>query len=376
MRRNIPFAALLVFCVGLLPGAVPVATATFTGGEQGRILIEAMINGKGPYPFIFDTGSVNILSLELAKKLGAPVSGTKQMAAFGGSVETGATILESITVGDLVLSRSEILVIDGGPFTKGGPVGFLGWELLQKLVIEVDYQYGRLNFYDPATYTYSGKAVRIPVTTNGNMIAIPAQVYGHVASLELDSGNESSALVLFRKFTAENKLHSDLEAITGYGFGGLTRAMVARAPALSIGGMEIRAPLVHMSLEKSGLEGGSLDGNIGAPILREFTCIYDLPHQAIYLEPDIWFNKSELDDHSGVVLDTRRGTAEVLYVYPRSPAAEAGITAGDQLSMEGREVTDYQWHDSLNAPPGAVVHLLVVHNGKNREVSLTLRDYL
>jgi hypothetical protein len=153
--------------------------------------------------------------------------------------------------------------------------------------------------------------------------------------------------------------------------------MVARAPALTIGGLEIKSPLVHLSLDRSGVEAANFDGNLGAPILREFTWTYDLPRKAIYLEPNTWFNKPELDDHSGVVLDTRGPVAEVLYVYPGSPAAEAGITAGDHLTAEnGRELTGEQWLDSLDAAPGTVVYLELNLKGERRIVSLTLRDYL
>ena len=313
----------------------------------------------------------------MANELGIPVSGEQQVSAFGGSVKTGSAIVDSLSIADLTMSRNEVLVIGGGPFTNGGPAGFLGWQFLRKLVVEVDYQHGRLNFYDPATYTYSGPGVRVPVTTSGNNILIPAQVYGHRASLELDSGNENSALVLFRKFAAAHKLHSNIEAITGYGFGGLTRAAVTRAPALFIGGFELQSPLVNLSLETSGVEGADFDGNLGAPVLRQFTWIYDLPHGAVYLEPDTWFHKPELDDHSGLVLDTRRAVAEVLYVYPGSPAADAGIKAGDQLTAEnGQGLTGDQWHDTLDASPGVVVHLQVSHNGQSRRVSLSLRRYL
>ena len=377
MLRKYLLAALSIVSVQATPAAAPIASVAFAGGEQGRILVQAKINGKGPYPFIFDTGSVNILSLDLAKQLGVPVSGKQRMTAFGGSVETATAVLDSTTLGEVTMSRHEVPVIGGGPFANGGPVGVLGWQFLQKFVVEVDYQHGHLNLYDPETYSYSGRGIRVPVTILGNLILIPAQIYNRPASIEVDSGNEGSALVLFRKFVTEHKLHANLEAITGYGFGGLTRAMVARAPALTIGGLEIKSPLVHLSLDRSGVAAANFDGNLGAPILREFTWTYDLTRKAIYLEPNTWFNKPELDDHSGVVLDTRGPVAEVLYVYPGSPAAEAGITAGDHSTAEnGKELTGEQWLDSLDAAPGTVVYLELNHKGERRIVSLTLRDYL
>ena len=356
MRRYYLLCCLLTLLVHALRAATPVASALFTGGEQGRIVIEAKINGKGPFPFVFDTGSINIISLDLANQLGIAVGGKQQINAFGGSAETGTAVLDSITVGDFAKSdtvtmpRAQVTVIGGGPFTKGGPVGFLGWEFLESLVVKVDYEHGMLEFFAPATYTYSGNAVRLPVTFDGNFILVPARIYGQATALELDSGNENNALVLFRRFVNEHHLHSDISTVTGYGFGGLTRAMVTRAPVLEIGGFQIQAPLTNLSLDDSRVEAGNTDGNIGAPILREFTWIFDVPHKSVFIEPNGWFHKPELDDHSGLVLDTRNGPARVLYVFTKSAAANAGIGIGDELTgNDGQPLTTDEWHDLLDS---------------------------
>lgn len=374
---------LLIATVRGLHAATAIASATFSGGDQGRIVVEAKVNGKGPYPFIFDTGSINIISLDLANRLGIPVSGKHRINAFGGSVETSSAVLDSITLGDfsssntITMPHSEVTAIGGGPFTNGGPVGFLGWQFLSNLVIEINYERGRLNIYDPATYTYRGPAPRLPITLSGNFILIPARVYGHDALLELDSGNENSALVLFRRFVTMYHLHSNTEAVTGYGFGGVTRAMVTHTPTLEIGGFKIGSPLTNLSLDESGVEAGDMDGNIGAPILREFTWIYDVPHKSVYLQPNRWFHKPELADHSGLVLDTRGRYAKVLFVYPNSPAANAGIMTGDEVAgTDGQTLTGDQWHDLLDAAAGTVISLRVNHQGTLKRLSLTLKAYI
>ncbi|MGA8028617.1 MAG: aspartyl protease family protein [Bryobacteraceae bacterium] len=370
-------AVWLLTCSAVAFAADPVASVDFTGGEQGRILVQAKINDRGPFPFIFDTGSVNLISLELAMQLGVKVSGKRTMSAFGGSVETASAVLDSIQLGALTMGQTEVTVIGGGPFTKGGPVGFLGWEFLSKLVVEVDYEHGHLNFYDPKTYRYTGQGARLPLTTYGlNMLEVPAEIFGFQANIQLDSGSEAP-LVLYTKFVSKHDLHSKLDAVTGYGFGGLTRAMVVRAPALTIGGFSIKSPVVHLSLDRGGIESSDLDGNMGGPLLREFTCIYDVPQLSFYLQPNSWFGKQELVDRSGVVADTRGGSAKVLFVYPGSPAADAGIAAGDELSdQNGHPLTDSEWHDLLDNAAGMIVHVTVNHAGRVRSVNFTLNDYI
>lgn len=59
--------------------------------------------------------------------------------------------------------------------------------------------------------------------------------------------------------------------------------------------------------------------------------IYDVPHDLLYVEPNTWYGKPELADNSGLVIDSRGKSARVLFVYPGSPAAKAGILAGDEL---------------------------------------------
>lgn len=370
-------AVWVLTCSAVAFAADPVASVDFTGGEQGRILVQAKINNRGPFPFIFDTGSGNVISLDLAIQLGVKVSGKRTMNAFGGTVETSSAVLDSIQLGALTMRQTEVTVIGGGPFTKGGPAGFLGWEFLSKLVVEVDYEHGRLNFYDSKTYRYTGQGARLPLAIYGsNMLAVPAEIFGLGANIQLDSGSEAP-LVLYTKFVREHDLHSKVEAVTGYGFGGLTRAMVMRAPALSIGGFTIKSPIVQLSLDRGGIESSDLDGNMGAPLLREFTCIYDVPHLSLYLQPNSWFGKAELVDQSGLVLDTRGGSAKVLFVYPGSPAADAGIAAHDELTAQnGQPLTESEWHDLLDNAAGTIVHVTVSHAGRLQKVKFTLKDYI
>jgi hypothetical protein len=372
--RSVGLSFLVCCTVGF--AANPVASVHFKGGEQGRTQIDVKINGQGPFPFLFDTGSMSILLLDLANHLGIKVNGHHTMQGFGGLVETASAVLDSINLGDLTMGRSEVTVIGGGPFSQGDLAGILGREFLAKLVTEVDYEHGTLKFFDSAAFAYTGRGTRLPVTVRQDqLMTIPIEVFGMAADIQVDSGSEKP-LVLFPRFVQVHNLHSKLEAITGYGFGGLTRAMVTRAPVLMMGNLKIMHPPAYLSLDQNGLEAGPADGNVGGPLLREFTCVYDLPHRWLYLDPNAWYGKPELADKSGIVLDTRGASAKVLFIYPGSPAAKAGIVSGDELKdAKGRELTGNEWHDLLDGEPNSIVRVIVKHQGHVMDVSFALRRY-
>jgi predicted metalloprotease with PDZ domain len=83
-----------------------------------------------------------------------------------------------------------------------------------------------------------------------------------------------------------------------------------------------------------------------------------------------------LADKSGLVLDTRGAFAKALFVYPGSPAANAGIVRGDELKdSNGRELTGDEWHDLLDGEPGSIVRATVKHQGRVANISFALRRY-
>ena len=369
-----------LFAARALSATAPVTTVSFEGGPQGRILVQAKINDRGPFPFLFDSGSVDIISLDLATQLGIRVNGKRTLAAFGGPVVSGTATLQSINVGAVTMSKSPVQVIGGGPFTTGGPVGVLGFEFLTQFVTEIDYQHGKLSFYEPALYNYSGHGARLPMALVDNCLIVQGEVFGARARITLDSGSDQGFVAytqFVRKHDLLRKSTATLEGITGYGFGGQTRAMVTRAPYLKLGDIRIESPIVDLSEDSSGVEGGDLDGNIGAPLLREFTVTFDTPHHAFYLEPNSFYGAPQLFDRSGLVLDSSSDPVKVLWVFKGSPAADLQVLPGDRLTgSNGESFSGDQWHDLLNAAPKTVVRLKVWHAGNVRSLNLKLRDYI
>jgi predicted aspartyl protease len=71
-----------------------------------------------PFPFLFDTGSMNVIPRDLARKLGLKTNGHSTVQAFGGTLETASALLDSLEVGDLTMGRTQALIISADPLQK------------------------------------------------------------------------------------------------------------------------------------------------------------------------------------------------------------------------------------------------------------------
>ena len=95
-------------------GTAPVATVPLDL-STGRPMVQMMVNGQGPYPFIFDTGSPSLLVTQaLVDELELPVLRTTEMVSpVGGTpVQTFLVHVDSLTLGDVPAKDLEAMVLN------------------------------------------------------------------------------------------------------------------------------------------------------------------------------------------------------------------------------------------------------------------------
>ena len=85
-----------------------------------------------------------------------------------------------------------------------------------------------------------------------------------------------------------------------------------------------------------------VDGLLGYSFLKHFRIALDYPRGVLWLDPD----RGDVPDregeycHPGIQLESVGGSLRVMAVAVGSPAARAGIRAGDELlSVDGRQVS-------------------------------------
>lgn len=155
----------------------------------GRIIAPVMINGRGPFRLIVDTGaSHSSISEEVAKLLG--LSERKTSVAWLNGVTGSALVtayqIERLQAGDLVIENRTVPVIDSS--VLAGADGMLGMAGLRTKRLSVDFTRDRviIGRDDPLG---RHRFATIPVRRMpGGLLAVPATVHNVRAHAVIDTG--------------------------------------------------------------------------------------------------------------------------------------------------------------------------------------------
>lgn len=352
---------------------------------KGGVQFDAMINGKGPFRLVFDSGAgANFLIPSVARQLGLSEEGPVIQAVGAAAVPARAARVSSVAIGGLVLHDQQFLIVPMPWGDRQGPVGAVGFEIMRRLVVTVDYQREQLSFNSPQAFRYTGDGVRVPIdsTRSPLQIEVKGSVNGASGLFCIDTGDEGS-LELEQRFVSQYDLVKQLSpkyhgyAGSGIG-GGMPPAYYSRVNSLRIGEAEVTNVLADLFDGQALSEENS--GNIGTRVLRQFTVTFDLPHGVMYLEKNSNWGKPEVFNRAGMIIDSVQRDQKVMNVLPGSPAALAGIEIGDVLMrIDGRAPSDnplLQDDPAFWQAVGTVVHLTVRHGDRVRRIKIRLRELL
>ena len=255
---------------------------------EGGLIFQATIDGKGPFKAVFDTGSVNVLSANLVRKLGLKLDaqGLEFSTSSPANVQVQKTHVDTLQIGDLLVRDQTFYVIDF-PDDSGSPSFLVGYELLRRLAVRIDFEQQRLTFYDGPRFHYPGPGTGVPLQYRGNIYWWSRLFVGDASGwFELDSGNESGTM-MNNGFTVKNDmvhaLGAHFLAYNGRGFAGPSpEAYLAHVDTMRIG--DVRVPSVIGRFSTDPADARNLDGNIGRDILRHFTEVFDCMRGQVYFE--------------------------------------------------------------------------------------------
>jgi len=159
----------------------------------GRIWAPVLINGKGPFRLVLDTGANNSAVLpRVADSLGIPLLGSKQIRVHG---VTGTAIVSSIKVdmlevGDLQIDGTRLPVVAD---VFGGADGVLGSEGLADMRIFIDFRHDHIEIRRSRGERPGVGYERIPLTlSRGRLLTIDVQIGSVRTKAIIDTGAQQT----------------------------------------------------------------------------------------------------------------------------------------------------------------------------------------
>lgn len=358
--------------------------------ENDHTYVNVMLDGKGPFAFVFDTGGTLIVTPEVAKALHASTGGGAQIGGVGNAMETaGFTHLDSISLGGATIRNQYALVLPIATsfgMAEGKHIdGMIGYEAPARFLMTIDYAKSTMTLAmpgDPSAETAA--ASYVPFTFDRTIPRVAVTVDGVQTSAQVDTGSRNG-ITLSSPFVAAHPkiaaLQSTAPGVVGFGIGGPAMGRLGRIPNLEIGPFSLRDTIGVFDTQKHGAFSSPYNpANVGGGIWTRFTMTLDYAHRRIGLTPNAAANAAYPFDRSGAFVVDNAGAYTIVGVRAGTPAATAGLAKGDViLSIDGATASSETLpgiRATLCASAGTLVRLRVKGAGGEREVVLKLADYV
>ncbi|MFH2055006.1 MAG: aspartyl protease family protein [bacterium] len=339
---------------------------------DNHIYLEIEIADSGPHSFIFDSGAGGIaIDRKLAASLNLESLGKAEARGVGGADSADVYVIPQLRLGELQLDSVSGFAVDLeslAELLEHPLAGIIGYELLSRFIITVDYFNQQLIIYDQATeprdFWGDGCELsldfRLPymeMTVNDSIKGRFRIDTGARSTLDLNSPFVSEHHLL--DTTAQEHLVYDI-----HGLGGRSSGVVALLPSLTVCGTRLDSLFVGYSLSTEGLFAGSAAaGNLGGGILKRFFVTFD------YAGGRLYFKKSpaagmlgRIRNMAGLRIAPQEGYFVVVEVLADG-AATGKLEVGDRIvSIDGRSVSGLS--------ESAVNWLMIDEKGRSVEIDI------
>ncbi len=275
-----------------IAGGAASATMPIEVGARG-IVVRATIDGKGPYPFILDTGAMAILSKRAADKLGIKGAGAGGIAGVGGSIQTEIANVRDVKMGAAGMRDIPFLIHEMPKrATDGGEevAGFLGLELFERFAVRLDMPNRQMTLTPLAGYQNGpARGEQLPLRFTEDVPLVAATIDGHTGDSMVDTGNLSRLTVLgaFARRTGVDKAFEGGKQVPARGGTGATAMHIeGKVARLELGRQVYEQVPAHVAYDEEGpLSSRSEAANLPLSLLKEFDVTFDYKHQLMTIAP-------------------------------------------------------------------------------------------
>lgn len=253
--------------------------------------LDVAVDGRTFGTFLLDTGAgATVIASETARTLGLPSRGVVEARGAGGSEAAAYVDVETLALPGVEIRGQTLVSLPLASLSQalGTPIqGILGWDFLNRLLVEIDREHARVGLYERDTYTPPSGAARIELRLEANVPRIEGVVEGHAGSFLLDTGN-ATALLLHTDFAEKHGFLERAEAssFAMAGIGGSAAVREVTVSTLRFGPLEfenVRAVLAPFGTGVVALQESV--GNVGASLFAGRVLALDYGGGALWVGP-------------------------------------------------------------------------------------------
>jgi hypothetical protein len=301
-------------------------------------LIDARLNGRGPFTFILDTGSsqtvVSPRVAEMLKDDSRPVDMYAEGSQGRHQDVSSVIIVRDLQIGDAQLSGFEAITLDLTRIqaTLGANVdGILGYPAFRDVLLTVDYPASAVRIARGDLPRPDGRTI-VPLT-NSDRPTVDVKIGSRRRSLMLDTGKAGAFSI--SDFDQQSFANPPITIALGVAVGGSYEMRSGRLDNdILLGDITFRRPIVERS---------SSSDLFGAEALKTFAVTIDQRNRRVQFaapgDRTITFQPLR---GIGVGFDFTGGNWSVARVFPGLPAEVAGIQPGDAIiRLGGKRLREY-----------------------------------
>lgn len=382
-------------CFLILLAAVQASSQVFVfKGEQKKdvisfdvvkniVIIPVVIDGKGPFDFILDTGvsSTLITDSTIINQLDLSKWRNVNLYGYSKDKEISAKFSARLNaqIGDSYCSAMNTVAIGSDPFNLSAYLGrkisgLIGYSFFGGFAVTVNYDSKRLTFTSKKDKTFRGKKVPIEIVgfkpyLDANINA--AEIGERKVKLLVDCG-ASHALALEKLGdspfpTPKYNINGNL----GVGIGGEISGKIGRIKSLDIGGYSFKEVLTNYPKYDSFLDSvflKSRNGNLGSDVLRRFNITYDYQNGLMYLKKNHIYHDAFDHDMSGIEFYMEKEACFISRIEAGSPGDVIGLLPEDRIiGINFKDISNYSVDQLINvfkAKDGYAVVVEIFRNNK------------